>query len=471
MSSTPKANDLEALQSLMAAVQRGSVDDLRRASTAFASGASTIAEIRDERGRRCAHTAAARGDVAIINALVSELGCDADARDDEGFTPLMTAASMGAIDAVRAFIALGADAKARTSSGAGVLHQMVMGSVQGGFASSRETCARALDALSSGTYGLDIPDAIEQKCENVGTPLIVAAMRGCSGMLEELLERGASVKATMRDGGASVVTFACASGDVESVRVLIAAGADVNATPQGNMTPLHIAAAHMNTEKCAEAMARVLLDAGANADVADSSGLKAVHAAAATKRRSVVELLLPRTTPDEGITWTSDGVIKHVAAQLEAMQNDDRATSNAPPAASTTEAFAVKDSAAAEKTRRQGNEMFVAGDYKGAEKAYTESLAQDGSCAKTWANRAAARLKLKSYADAKADAKNSRALDPMFVKAWYREGEAALALNEYEDAALAFFEGLQIDGDSAELKRMFDLAIARGRAASKASAS
>ena len=59
----------------------------------------------------------------------------------------------------------------------------------------------------------------------------------------------------------------------------------------------------------------------------------------------------------------------------------------------------------------------------------------------------------------------------MFVKAWYREGEAALALNEYEDAALAFFEGLQIDGDSAELKRMFDLAIARGRAASKASAS
>ena len=59
----------------------------------------------------------------------------------------------------------------------------------------------------------------------------------------------------------------------------------------------------------------------------------------------------------------------------------------------------------------------------------------------------------------------------MFVKAWYREGEAALALNEYEDAALAFFEGLQIDGDSAELKRMFDLAIARCRAASKASAS
>jgi cytochrome c-type biogenesis protein CcmH/NrfG len=53
----------------------------------------------------------------------------------------------------------------------------------------------------------------------------------------------------------------------------------------------------------------------------------------------------------------------------------------------------------------------------------------------------------------------------MFIKAWYREGEAALELEEYEDAALAFFEGLQVDGDNADLKRMFDLAIARGREA------
>ena len=45
------------------------------------------------------------------------------------------------------------------------------------------------------------------------------------------------------------------------------------------------------------------------------------------------------------------------------------------------------------------------------------------------------------------------------------EGEAALELEQYEDSALAFFEGLQIDGDNADCKRMFDEAIARGRAA------
>jgi hypothetical protein len=53
----------------------------------------------------------------------------------------------------------------------------------------------------------------------------------------------------------------------------------------------------------------------------------------------------------------------------------------------------------------------------------------------------------------------------MFIKAWYREGVASLELKEYEDAALCFFEGLQIDGDDADLRRMFDVAVARGRLA------
>ena len=65
------------------------------------------------------------------------------------------------------------------------------------------------------------------------------------------------------------------------------------------MTALHIAAAHPYTESCAERMVKALLKAGADANKADSGGLKAVHAAAATKRRAVVEALLPVTAPDE----------------------------------------------------------------------------------------------------------------------------------------------------------------------------
>ena len=459
-----KENDVEALQAVMAAIQTGTAKDVRNASTAFAAGASTVKEVRDGDGRRCVHVAAARGDVEVIKCLVCELGCETDARDEEGFTALMTAASMGNVDAVKCFIELGADAKALTKSGAGAMHQIVMGAHQSGIGRDAEKCAEALRTLTSGKYGLTIEEAIEQRCENVGTPLLVAAMRGCSGMLETLISHGAKSSVSL-PGGVTALALACASGDLKSVQVLISAGADVNDGPEGNMTALHIAAAHPSTEACSADMVKALLDAGADADKADSGGMKAIHAAAATKRRAVVDALLPITKPDDAGEWTTDGVISSVAAKLQAMQRDAGGKPGSASAASTSERFAVKDKEAAEKTKRAGNEAFVAGKFDEAEARYSESLDQDGSCAKTWANRAAARLKLKKYSQARDDARASRTLDPLFIKAWYREGEAALEMEEYEDSALAFFEGLQIDGDNADLKRMFDLAISRGRAA------
>ena len=60
-------------------------------------------------------------------------------------------------------------------------------------------------------------------------------------------------------------------------------------------------------------------------------------------------------------------------------------------------------------------------------------------------------------------ARGARQLDPAYVKAWYREGRALTELGDFESAALAFFEGMQIDGDNGELKRGFDEAIRRGR--------
>jgi len=467
MTFASESSTIDALRALTLAINRGSVQDVRAASSAFARGASSARELRDERGRRFAHAAASRGCEHIARVVINELHCDVNARDDDGYTPLMTACASGATACARALIELGADVNATTTSGASVMHAIVIGATLGGFASDVERCEDAL-----GVVTLEARARVASRCANAGTPLCVAAMRGSSGMVRALLKLGADVSDVMGGNGVGVVALACASGDVASVEILIDAGADVNAGPEGNMTPLHIAAAHMNTETCAATMAKVLLAAGADANKADSSGMKAIHAAAATNRRSVVELLLPVTDPDIGIDWTSDGVIKSVAAQLSAMQDASEARSGdggtGATRATTTEAFVVKDKDAAEKTRRQGNELFVARDYAGADKAYTESLERDGSCAKTWANRSAARLKLKLYAGAKSDAQNSRTIDPLFIKAWYREGEAALELGQFEDAALACFEGLQVDGDNADLKRLFDAAISRGRAASAA---
>lgn len=462
------AADVEALRDFIAAVRGGSVEDVRRASAAFSLGGAVVPEIADGDGRKVLHAAAERGDASVVRVLVSELGCDADARDAEGFTALMTACASGRGEAVRALIELGADARAMTSSGASCVHHVVMGAHASGIGGDAEKCAEALATLAGGRYGLTMREAVEQRCSNVGTPLLVAAMRGASGMIEALLSHGAKCDARL-DAGVAAVALACASGDVRSVEVLVAAGADVNAGPVGNMTALHIAAAHPMTESCAETMVGVLLRGGADADAEDSSGMKAIHAAAATRRRNVVSALLPVTKPDGEGDWTVDAIIARVATKLQAMQREEGAQGGSTNASTESgRKFDKHDVEAAAKTKREGNEAFVAGKFEDAERLYTQSLAQDGSCAKTWANRAAARLKLKKFSEARDDARASRTLDPMFVKAWYREGEAALELEEYEDSAYAFFEGMQVDGDNADLKRMFDIAIARGRAAAQA---
>ena len=126
----------------------------------------------------------------------------------------------------------------------------------------------------------------------------------------------------------------------------------------------------------------------------------------------------------------------------------------------------VKDADEAAKTKRTGDEAFIKGDNQAAIAAYDASLAADDTNAKVWANRAAAKLKLKDYEGALEDAKTAREIDPKYIKAYYREGCALTELGEYEDAAMAFFDGLQVEEGNKDLKRGFDAAIARGRAES-----
>ena len=125
----------------------------------------------------------------------------------------------------------------------------------------------------------------------------------------------------------------------------------------------------------------------------------------------------------------------------------------------------ASDADAAAAKKRAGDEAFVKGADADAIAAHDASLAADDSNAKVWANRAAAKLRQGSHVSARRDAKIAREIEPTYVKAWYREGLALTELGDFEGAAMAFFEGMQIDGDNKELKRGFDAAIARGRKA------
>jgi cytochrome c-type biogenesis protein CcmH/NrfG len=171
---------------------------------------------------------------------------------------------------------------------------------------------------------------------------------------------------------------------------------------------------------------------------------------------------------------------KDPSSHVDSKRNQWTVPPNEPPYVAVT---GVLDAASAASKKREGDEAFVKGDDAAALAAYDASLRLDDSNAKTFANKAAAILRMvggKSAGDLKTKtsdletawraARSARHLDPTYVKAWYREGVALTELGDFESAALAFFEGMQIDGDNADLKRGFDEAIRRGRQASQAKA-
>ena len=425
-----------------------------------------------------------------MRVLAREFGCDVDARDEEGTTPLMSAADYARDAAVRELLTLGADAAAARSDGTRAVHRAASSALAG---NKPINDPDAIAAASATEALVDAEKDVEKNVflnaqSQVGTPFLCACARGAEATARMLAARGADARA---------VTPASSA----------AASAPTDLRPEGGMTALHVAASHPSSESISLRAVDMLLRAGADPDAEDGEGLKAIHAAAVTGRTDVVERLLAVTAPGAGVAagaWDVSGAQREALAKMRAIRErhasspggtsaSDRTSKNASsPSESNpwimpknepayvpvlTDARLDRDGAAARKC--EGDEAFVRGDDDGALAAYDASLALDDANAKTLANKAAALLRKSSSTkslkkavrkDLEAAwraARGARQLDPAYVKAWYREGRALTELGDFESAALAFFEGMQIDGDNGELKRGFDEAIRRGRNANK----
>jgi Raf kinase inhibitor-like YbhB/YbcL family protein len=266
------------------------------------------------------------GDVAQARTIIAG-GADVNAKDQDGVTALMRAASAGRGDMVRLLIASGADVNAKTTGG---VTAAMMASL-GGYVSALEPLLAAkadpnvkdnqgrtalmAAASSSGRQAVDAllkvganvsmvdaggssaltyaaaegnagaVDALQKSGAKAGSgEMILAAGRCNTTIVASLLGAGMSVNAT--EAGAPSPLFVAAGGNcLDTVDLLLARGANVNATNGDGWTPLLKAAAAGNTD-----VVRRLLAKGADMNVADSLGRTAWMYAAMANREEMAEL-------------------------------------------------------------------------------------------------------------------------------------------------------------------------------------
>lgn len=188
----PSPTELSAYHGLHAAAVQGSVDDIQRLAQA-----SVDLNARDGNGRTPLHVAAFQGHGAAARELIA-IGADPALHDNQRYDALTIAAVRDDVPTLRALLAAGASAKLVTS-----------------------------------VYD--------------GTALIAAAHLGHDGVVRELIRAGAPLDHVNNLGWTALIE-AVILGDggprhVETVRALVAAGANPGIPDRDGMTPLQHAVA------------------------------------------------------------------------------------------------------------------------------------------------------------------------------------------------------------------------------------
>ena len=188
------------------------------------------------------HRAAVRGDVAAITAQTGST----DVRDSHGRTPLHVAAYARQHAAMRALVARGADANALESDRYDIAT----------IAAVANDAATLKLALELGTSAKNVTSRYD------GTALIAAAHLGHAEVVRILIRAGAPLD-HVNNLGWTALMESIVLGDggkrhLETLQALVAAGANVNLTDRGGVSPLR----HARLRGYGE-MVKVLTAAGA----------------------------------------------------------------------------------------------------------------------------------------------------------------------------------------------------------------
>ena len=151
--------------------------------------------------------------------------------------------------------------------------------------------ANGVSALLYARYRDSLPAVETLLRANPPIDVFDAAALGRTGRLRELLAAQPDLVRAFSLDGFTPLHLAAFFGQAETARVLIHAGAPINAVSRNEMKvqPLHSAAAARRDE-----VARLLIDAGADVNATQEGGYTPLHAAAQNGDIELIDLLLDR---------------------------------------------------------------------------------------------------------------------------------------------------------------------------------
>ena len=234
----------------------------------------------------------------------------ADARDDSvGWTDLHFAALLNLPDAVDALIDAGMEVDARLEEGTRALGAELRRTLaklrlkdtfEGWWWSGSQTplmIAARVNALDAVKALVDREADIMAKGNEDQTPLHLAVWDNAWKTVELLLAEGANIEARDNDGS-TPLHYAAWGDSPETAKLLLAERANIEARNNDGSTPLHYAAVG-NSPKTAE----LLLAEGANIEARNNDGSTPLHIAAIHGARETAELLVSK---DAAINATSN---------------------------------------------------------------------------------------------------------------------------------------------------------------------
>jgi ankyrin repeat protein len=435
----------------------------------------TFQEYQSE-GKTLLHIASSTGKLQAAEGIISkcpDVSQIVNLQDKNEYTPIINATICESLPLMQLLIDNGANVKLTNKDGASALN----------FAAADGSIER-MDLLLAN--GADVNNTSE-----AGTPIGWASGKGQTKAVRYLIEHNGDVN---RTGSAQLVPpvfLAAVANCDETTALLVESGADVGALITGNLTLLHICAESGLTAAVA---AIIKTETGQKtACVVNTDGSLPIHMAAMSKHVDCIKLLLPFSGPpystmEPDAHSTMETILKEGADHLAAWhaQSEKKTQNSSSPTVESSESTAPQtppipdltqlniteaDKAKGTEWKDKGNAFYKKKDFKSAIEAYSKGLEMDPTNHVIYSNRSACFHALEDYDSCLKDAEICRRLVPQWIKGCYRLATARFALGKYEDAAVAAYEGLQIDQSNDELKSLLQRAVKKGQQEHKAKTS